>query len=40
MAYGGETKLIKMDEMGSEPGRIFVNYMTKLIMEDIMANDD
>jgi hypothetical protein len=29
-----------MEELGSEPGRIFVNYMTRLIMEDIKANDD
>ena len=40
MGYDGESKLLKMEELGSEPGRIFVNYMTRLIMEDIKANDD
>jgi len=39
MGYDGESKLLKMEELGSEPGRIFVNYMTRLIMEDIKAND-
>jgi transposase len=31
----GITKIISMDDMLHEPGQIFVNYMTRLIMEDV-----